>query len=59
MASFVQQGHEVVHSLSYRPASAAFTGKMETEAAKKMAKTRLKKPSKKNKKRLRIQRCRL
>lgn len=53
MAFLVEQGHDAVHSSSYRTARAALTTKLEYEAAKQLAKARLEKannPTRKGKK---------
>lgn len=41
MAFLVEQGHDAVHSESYRSAREALTSKIEVEAAKQLAKARL------------------
>ena len=50
MAYLVEQGHDAVHSESYRTAREALTGKLEVEAAKQLAKARLEKAKKTKKK---------
>lgn len=50
MAFLVEQGHDAVHSSSYRSAREALTTKLEVEAAKQLAKARLEKAGKRKKK---------
>lgn len=47
MSFLVEQGHDAVHSSSYRTARENLTGKLETEAAKQLAKLRLEKAKRK------------
>lgn len=50
MAFLVEQGHDAVHSSSYRTTRENLTGRLETEAAKQLEKLRLEKDTNKKKK---------
>ena len=50
VAQLVEQGHDAVHSSSFRSAQEALTSKLEFEAAKQLAKSRLEKASRRKKK---------